>query len=38
VADARSSEQQATREQANSNDDDMTPEFDTEIQFAPRWR
>jgi len=37
VADARSSEQHATREQANSNDG-MTPKFDDEIPFAPCWQ
>ena len=35
--DARSSERHASREQSGGNDG-MTPEFDTEIQFAPRWR
>ena len=35
--DARSSEQNAMREQANSNDG-MTPKFDDETPFAPCWQ
>ena len=37
VADARSSEQHATREEAIGNDG-MTAKFDDEIPFAPCWQ